>query len=562
MPLKPIPNTQKKATGGRILVDQLLANNVTHAFCVPGESYLAVLDALRDAPIKLTVCRQEGGAAMMAEAQGKLTAKPGICFVTRGPGATNASAGVHMAMQDSTPMILFIGQVERAFRGREAFQEIDYTRFFAPICKWVAEIDDAHRLPEFISRAFSVALSGRPGPVVLSLPEDMLMEEAFAQTVLPVAEVEQTIDEEALKEIAKLLAAAKAPLLLLGGSTWTEAGCEAIARFSETWALPTAVSFRRQNLFDHTHRNFAGHVGIAPDPALASRVKNADVVLMLGGRFSEMPSQSYTLMDVPQPRQKLIHIHPDPEELGKIYHPTLALCARADEAAIKLATLVPSQKLGWSGAAQEAHEAYKKWIQPTKNPGAVQLAELVLKMAELLPKDAIIANGAGNFAAWIHRFYPFCKFNTQLAPTSGSMGYGLPAALAAKALYPERAVVCFTGDGDLMMTVQELATAVQHKLNIIVVIIDNGMYGTIRMHQEKNFPGRPYAVDLQNPDFVAMAKSFGCAAYLVNKTEDFAPAFERALKNNTPSLLHVKIDPEAITPSKSLSTIRSEAKRG
>jgi acetolactate synthase-1/2/3 large subunit len=557
--LKP---SQKKATGGRILVEQLLVNGVTHAFCVPGESYLAVLDALRDAPINLTVCRQEGGAAMMAEAQGKLTGRPGICFVTRGPGATNASAGIHIAMQDSTPMVLFIGQVERSFRGREAFQEIDYTRFFAPICKWVAEIDDAHRLPEFISRAFSVATSGRPGPVVLSLPEDMLMEEVFAPAVPPVAEVEQGLDDEALREIEKLLSTAKAPLLLLGGSTWSEAGREAITKFSETWALPTAVSFRRQNLFDHTHRNFAGHVGIVPDPALAQRVKNADVILMLGGRFSEMPSQSYTLMNVPQPRQKLIHIHPDPEELGKVYHPALALCARADEAAIKLAALTPAQKLAWSGAAQEAHAAYHKWIQPTQNPGPMQLAELVLKMAELVPEGAIIANGAGNFAAWIHRFYPFRKFNTQVAPTSGSMGYGLPAALAAKALHPERAVVCFTGDGDLMMTVQELATAVQHKLNVIVIVIDNGMYGTIRMHQEKNFPGRPYAVDLKNPDFKAMAKSFGCAAFAVNKTEEFAPAFKQALQAKIPSLIHVKIDPEAITPTKSLSAIREEAQRG
>jgi acetolactate synthase-1/2/3 large subunit len=562
MSLKPAPDMQNKATGGRILIEQLLANGVTHAFCVPGESYLAVLDALRDAPIKLTVCRQEGGAAMMAEAQGKLTGKPGICFVTRGPGATNASAGVHVAMQDSSPMILFIGQVERGFIGREAFQEIDYTRFFAPICKWVAEIDDAARLPEFIGRAFSVATSGRPGPVVLSLPEDMLMEEVFAQIIPPVAEVEQTIDEDALRQIEKLLSSAKAPLLLLGGSTWSEAGVEAITKFSEIWALPTAVSFRRQNLFDHAHRNFSGHLGIAPDPALAARIKKADLILMLGGRLSEMPSQSYTLLDVPQPRQKLIHVHPDPEELGKVYHPALALCARADETAFKLATLAPSQKLAWSGAAQEAHAACEKWARPTQNPGPVQMAELVLKMAELLPQNAIIANGAGNFAAWIHRFYPFRKFNTQLAPTSGSMGYGLPAALAAKSLYPERAVVCFSGDGDLMMTVQELATAVQHKLSVIVVVIDNGMYGTIRMHQEKNFPGRPYGVDLRNPDFKAMAESFGCAAFSVSQTEEFAPAFKQALQNKTPSLIHVKIDPEAITPSKSLSAIREEAKRG
>ncbi len=553
---------QNKVTGGQLLVDQLVANGVAHAFCVPGESYLAVLDALRDAPVELTVCRQEGGAAMMAEAQGKLTGKPGICFVTRGPGATNASAGVHVASQDSTPLILFIGQVERSFRGREAFQEIDYTRFFAPICKWVAEVDDAARLPEFINRAFSIATSGRPGPVVLSLPEDMLMEQILAPPIDAFAPIHQDVDEKTVAEIAELLRGAKAPLVLLGGSTWSEPGRTAITRFAENWQLPVAVSFRRQNLFDHLHPNFAGHVGIAAEASLQQRIKNADTILMLGGRFSEMPSQSYTLMDVPQPRQKLIHVHPDPEELGCVYHPALALCARADETALKLAALKPPQKIPWANTAREAHDAYEKWRAPTRNAGAVQMAELVLKTAALVPQDTIIANGAGNFAAWVQRFYPFRKFNTQLAPTSGSMGYGLPAAIAAKSLYPQRTVICFAGDGDLMMTVQELATAVQFNLNIIVIVIDNGMYGTIRMHQEKHFPGRAYGVDLKNPDFAAMATSFGCKAFSVGETEEFEPALKSALQSKIPSLIHVRIDPEVITPSKSLSAIREEAKRG
>jgi len=379
---QPLPrSSQTKATGGQILVDQLVANGVKHAFCVPGESYLAVLEALRTAPISLTVCRQEGGAAMMAEAQGKLTGRPGICFVTRGPGATNASAGIHVAMQDSTPMILFIGQVERAFRGREAWQEIDYTKFFGGIAKWVAEIDDASRIPEFINRAFSIATSGRPGPVVLSLPEDMLMEQVFANPVLPVAEVEQGIDEQAQHEVAKLLMSAKAPLVLLGGSTWSEAGRTAITKFAENWKLPVAVTFRRQNLFDHTHPNFAGHLGIAPDPALAQRVRNADLILLIGGRFSEVPSQSYTLMSVPQPRQQLIHIHPGAEELGKVYQATLALCARADEASVKLATLPAPQKCNWPNAAADAHASNMKWSEPTRNAGPVQMADLRSKIS-------------------------------------------------------------------------------------------------------------------------------------------------------------------------------------
>jgi acetolactate synthase-1/2/3 large subunit len=557
----PSPSSQIKATGGQILVDQLVANGVTQATCVPGESYLAVLDALRDAPIDLIVCRQEGGAAMMAEAHGKLTGKPGICFVTRGPGATNASAGVHIAMQDSTPMILFIGQVERAFRGREAFQEIDHTHFFAPICKWATEIDDAARLPEFINRAFHLATSGRPGPVVLSLPEDMLMEEALFEAALPTAQIEQSVDEGSVQEIEQRLGEAKSPLLLLGGSTWTKVGCEAITRFAENWQMPVAISFRRQHLFDHTHPNFAGHVGIAPDPALVQRIKQADVILMLGGRFSEIPSQGYTLLDVPKPRQFLIHIHPDSKELGRVYQPALAICARADEVAKKLSELPAPKNSIWRNAVHDAHEAYKKWIMPTCNLGRVQMADIILQAATLLPADAIIASGAGNFAGWVHRFYPFRKFNTQLAPTSGSMGYGLPAAIAAKALFPERQVICFAGDGDLMMTVQELATAVQHKLPIIVIIVDNGMYGTIRMHQEKTYPGRVYATDLKNPDFVPMAKSFGCAAFSVNETAAFAPALQQAMKSSVPSVIHVRLDPEAITPTKSLSVIREEAKR-
>lgn len=557
-----MPASSTKKSGGQLLVDMLVANGVTQAFCVPGESYLPVLDALRDAPIQLRTCRQESGAAMMAEAQGKLTGRPGICFVTRGPGATNASAGVHIAAQDSTPMILFIGQVERGFQQREAFQEIDYAAFFLPIAKWAAEIRDAERIPEFINRAFSVAMSGRPGPVVLSLPEDMLADLVDVPSVQPATPVHQSIDDAALDQIVHLLEDAKAPLLLLGGSTWDEAGRAAIQTFAENWHLPVAVSFRRQNLFDHMHPNFAGHVGIGADADLLKRIREADMLLMLGGRFSEMPSQSYTLIDIANPQQKLVHIHPDPNELGRVYRPALAVCARAGEAAKALARASPSKTVAWTDAAKTANAGYKKFVVPTKNPGPVQMAELVLEMSSQLGDDAILCNGAGNFGSWLHRFCPFRKMNTQLAPTSGTMGYGLPAAVGAKSLYPQRQVVCFAGDGDVMMTVQELATAVQYELPIIVVVIDNGLYGTIRMHQEKHYPGRPYGVDLKNPDFAALAKSFGCNAFTVKETAAFKPAFSAALKNKTPTLIHVLIDPEAITPATTLSAIRASAQRG
>lgn len=548
-------------TGGQFLVDALVANGVTQAFCVPGESYLPVLEALRTAPVKLITCRQESGAAMMAEAQGKLTGRPGICFVTRGPGATNASAGVHVAMQDSTPMILFIGQVERGFQDRDAFQEIDFTKFFAPVAKWAAEIRDAARIGEYVSRAFSIAMSGRPGPVVLSLPEDMLADQVIPRRIDPVKPTRQEMGEDTLQEFASLLAGAKNPLLLLGGSSWDEDGVRAAQAFAENWQLPVAVSFRRQHLFDHTHENFAGHVGIAADAALQQRIKDSDVLLMLGGRLSEMPSQSYALLDVPQPRQKLIHVHPDAQELGRVYQSALAICARAGSAAKRLQSLKPPAGVNWHGEAKKAKAAYQAFVAPKTNPGAVQLAELVMQMASLAGEDAIICNGAGNFAAWIHRFYPFRKFGTQLAPNSGSMGYGLPAAIGAKALFPERNVICFTGDGDVMMTVQELATAAQYDLGIVVIVIDNGMYGTIRMHQEKHFPGKPYGVDLANPDFAALAKSFGMKGFRVEITEDFAPAFKSALQSGKPSLIQVKIDPEAITPSKSLSEIRADAEQ-
>ena len=548
-------------TGGQRLIDVLVANGTTQVFCVPGESYLPVIEALRTAPIKTFVCRQESGAAMMAEAQGKLTGRPGICLVTRGPGATNAAAGIHIARQDSTPMILLIGQVERGFQDREAFQEIDFTKFFAPIAKWAAEIRDASRIDEYISRAFSVAMSGRPGPVVLSLPEDMLAEQITAQALHPAVTAQQALSEQACAIITQHLAQAKNPLLLLGGSTWDNASRTAIHTFAEKWKLPVSVSLRRQHLFDHGHPNFAGHCGIAADPALQERIKKSDLIVMIGGRLSEMPSQSYALLDIPHPKQKLVHIHPDPDELGRVYQPVFGVAARAADAAIQLEKCTAPTNVAWATEAASAHENYRQYITPQQNAGPVQMAELVLQTAALCPDDAIICNGAGNFASWVHRFYPFRILNTQLAPTSGSMGYGVPAAIAAKALFPHKTVVCFAGDGDVMMTVQELATAAQYGINIVLIVIDNGMYGTIRMHQEKHYPGYGFATDLRNPDFAALGKSFGFTAFDVRTTDAFAPALRTALDCGTPSLLHVTIDPEAITPTRSLSQIRADAQR-
>lgn len=548
-------------TGGRLLVDCLVANGVTHAFCVPGESYLAVLDALVDAPIALTVCRQEGGAAMMAEAAGKLTGRPGICFVTRGPGATNAAAGVHVAMQDSTPMILFVGQVERGFLDREAFQEVDYTRTFSGLAKWVAEIRDPARVPEYINRAFAVATAGRPGPVVLSLPEDMLTEATAAVAIHATTPVAPHIGLGDLAALRRLLVAAKRPVMILGGSGWTEEARARMHRFAEVWRLPTAVSFRRQGLFDHDHPCFAGVVGIGLDGALKTRIMDADTVLMVGCRLSEMPSQSYTLLDVPETGKTLIHVHAGPEEIGKVYRPTLGIVSGPVGFAAAVVGLEPPiGDPAWAGTADAAHAAYRAFSEAeTPIPGAVQMREVMRHLASVLPKDAIMTNGAGNYATWLHRFRRFRGLDTQLAPTSGSMGYGFPAALAAKRLHPERTVVCFSGDGCFLMTGQEMATAVQYGLAVIVIVVDNGMYGTIRMHQERAYPGRVSGSDLVNPDFAALARAYGAEGFTVRDTAGFAPAFAAARLSGRPALIHVTIDGEAITPTTTLAAIRKAA---
>jgi len=552
--------TTKMRTGGQILVDQLLIHGVTDAFCVPGESYLAVLDALHDASLKVTICRAEGGACMMAEAAGKLTGKPGICFVTRGPGATNASPGIHIADQDSTPLILFVGQIERGMREREAFQELDYRAVFGTMTKWATEIDDAARIPEIISRAFHVATAGRPGPVVIALPEDVLTDLADVADAQPYQVTEthpsllQTID------LQKRLWAAKSPVAILGGSRWDPQAIGRFQRFAERFDLPVAVSFRRQMLFPADHPNFAGDLGIGPNPKLLKCIQDSDLVMLVGGRLSEMPSQSYTLFGIPEPGRPLVHVHPDAEELGRVYRPALAINASPTAFCAALETVHPPQEIPWAGAAAEAHEAYLGWSeQPAPVQGTFHPGEAVTWLRRHLPADAIICNGAGNYATWVHRFHRFTSFATQLAPTSGSMGYGVPAAIGAKRLYPERTVVAFAGDGCFLMNGQDFATAVQYDLGVVVVVIDNGMYGTIRMHQEKHYPGRVSATELKNPDFAAYARAFGGHGERVETTAEFGPAFERAVASGKPAIIHCLLDPEVITPAKTLSTIRAEA---
>lgn len=544
-------------TGGELIVEALKANGVRRISCVPGESYLAVLDALHDTDIELVVCRQEGGAAMIADAWGRLTGEPGICMVTRGPGATNASAGLHIARQDSIPMILFIGQVQRDAREREAFQEIEYRRAFTEVAKWVAEIDDPARIPEFVTRAFSVATSGRPGPVVLALPEDMLVQKAEAPAARHWQRVESHPGPGQMKELGERLSNAKRPVAILGGSRWTAEAVSQFQAFAGRWHLPVGCSFRRQMLFDHLDPNYAGDVGIGINPALAREIREADLVLLIGGRLSEMPSSGYTLLDVPYPGQTLVHVHPDPDELGRVYRADLPIAASPSGFAAALETLAPQSEPGWRSRTAAMHEAYLEWSAPPQTgPGDVQMGPVMDWIEANTPEDAIFTNGAGNYATWLHRFHRFRRFATQAAPTSGSMGYGLPAAVGAKKLFPGREVICFAGDGCFLMHGQEFATAVRYDLPIIVLVINNNIYGTIRMHQEREYPGRVSGTDLTNPDFAALARAYGGHGETVAKTDEFADAFERARQSGKPSIIEIKLDPEAITPARTLSQIR------
>jgi len=545
--------------GGRILVDQLVKQGVDRLTCVPGESFLAVLDALHDVSIDVLVCRQEGGAAIMAEAYGKLTGRPGICFVTRGPGSMNGAHGIHIAAQDSTPLIMFIGQVERGMREREAFQELDYKQVFGSIAKWVVEIDSATRMPELIARAFRVAMQGRPGPVVVSLPEDVLVEMAEVDDAPRVEPADTAPSDADLVKLGALLREAKRPFMMVGGSRWSADAVQSVADFAARAGIPVAASFRRASLFSADHPNFAGDLGIGPNPKLAARIKDSDLLLLVGGRLSEISSGSYTLVKIPVPKQKFVHVHPGAEELGRVYQPTLAIQASPIAFAAKLAALDAGGRTN-AEAAATAHADYLAWSdKPRQLPGKFQYGEVMCWLREQLGPDAVICNGAGNFAGWIHRFYRFRSFATQLAPTSGSMGYGLPAAVMAKRVHPGRAVICFAGDGDFLMNGQEFATAVQYDIPIIVAVIDNGMYGTIRMHQENHYPKRVSATDLKNPDFAAVAKAYGGYGERVETTEQFAPAFERAVKSGKPAILHCLLDPEAISASRTLTELRDTA---
>ena len=548
-------------SGGQILVDCLMTHGVEQVFCVPGESYLNVLDALYDARerIALRVCRHEGGAANMAEAVGKLTGKPGIVMVTRGPGAMNAAIGLHTAQQDSTPMIMFIGQVARGCLDREAFQEIDYRRVFGHMAKWVAQIDDVKRIPEYISRAFHTAVSGRPGPVVLALPEDMLTEMGHAAGAPPYQRSACAPTPTSLQQLATLLADAQRPIAILGGSGWTPQACRDIRQFAEAWQLPIACAFRFQDLFDNTHALYAGDVGIGINPALAQRIKDADVVLAIGPRLGEMTTGGYTLFTIPTPQQCLIHVHAGAEELGSVYAAQLLINASMPECAAALVEMLPKEAHAWSGQADIAHAQYLAWSTPPQVDGPLQMGDIMQYLRNRLPSDAIICNGAGNYATWVHRFYRYRHFKSQLAPTSGAMGYGVPAAIAAKSLYPERTVVAFAGDGCFMMSSQELATAMQYALPVIFIVVNNGIYGTIRMHQEREYPARVVGTTLTNPDFAAYASSFGAFGAVVKATEDFAPAFEEACASGLPAVIEIRLSPEVITPTLSLSGIRAQA---
>jgi acetolactate synthase-1/2/3 large subunit len=548
-------------SGGQILVDQLLIHEADLAFCVPGESFLPVIDALYGARerIKLVTCRHESGAANMAEAYGKLTGRPGLCFVTRGPGATNASIGVHTAFQDSTPMILFIGQVGSDFMEREAFQEIDYRRMFGPMAKWVASIDRTDRIPEFIARAYQVATSGRMGPVVLALPEDMLFGSAEVADARAWKRVESAPTPAAMEQLSQMLREAQRPFVLVGGSGWNEAACNDLKRFAESQKLPVGCEFRAQDLFDNAHPNYAGDVGIGVNPKLAERIKASDLLLVVGARLGEMTTSGYGLITAPVPAQKLVHIHPGAEELGRVYQGDLMLNATMSAAAQALAALPRLTGVGVAATVAAANAEYRAWQGRKEVPGDVQMWDVIQHLDETLPADAIVTNGAGNYATWVHRFHRYRGFRTQLAPSSGAMGYGYPAAIGAKALYPKRTVVAFAGDGCFLMTGQEIATAVQYELNVVIIVVNNGMYGTIRMHQEREYPGRVHATTLVNPDFAAYARAFGAHGEIVETTAQFGPALERALAAGKPALIEIRLDPEAITPNATLSAIRKAA---
>jgi acetolactate synthase-1/2/3 large subunit len=555
-----------RTTGARLVVDALLTHGVERVFCVPGESFLAVLDSLHDetARIQTVVCRHEAAAANMAEAVGKLTGRPGVALVTRGPGATHASIGVHTAFQDSTPMILLIGQCAREHLDREAFQEIDYRRMFGQMAKWVAQIDDPKRIPEYLSHAFHTATSGRPGPVVLALPEDVLSDACDAVPGTPAYQrVAASPSAAQIAKLGELLEGAQRPMVIAGGSGWTPAACADLRRFIETWQLPISLAFRFQDTFDNEHPNYAGDVGLGINPALAQRIRDADLLLTLGPRLGEATTNGYTLFDIPKTKQTLVHVHQGAEELGRVYAADLPIVSGMPELAAMLAELKPSSsaRLAWAGAADEAHRVYQEWRKPRPIPGDVQMGEVIQQLRAHLPDDAILTNGAGNYATWLHRHFSYRHFRSQLAPTSGAMGYGVPAALAAKSLYPQRAVVALAGDGCFMMAAQELATAMQYDLRVLFIVVNNSHFGTIRMHQERHYPHRVHGTGLTNPDFAAFARSFGAHGEIVERTDEFLPALQRAIESQLPAVIEIRMPQEASTPGATLEMIREQGRK-
>lgn len=553
--------THPPRTGGQVLVDQLALNGVETIFAVAGESYLAVTDALYDRAdtIRLYSCRQEGGAAFMAEATGKLTGRPGVCLVTRGPGATNASIGVHTAYQDSTPMILLVGQVSRETMGREGFQELDYPQVFGGLAKWVVQIDDAQRIPEIMHRVFTTAISGRPGPVVVALPEDMLVDVVSVADATPAQPQRANPSQEQLGKLAAMLRDAHRPLLIIGGSCWDQQTATAIVDFAERWNIPAMTTLRRQDVVDNRSPAFAGALGTGLGPALADRVRQADVVVALGGRLGENTTGGYTLFGVPDPGVRMAHVHPDPDELGRVYDAELTINADPRTLVPRLAELTPPAPSKWSDWYDDTRRNYLELSTPSGQSVGLDLAQVIRTISDTVPADTVITNGAGNYTVWMHRYHRFSCYRTQLGPTSGAMGYGLPAAIAAATQNPDRLVIAFAGDGCMLMNGQELATVMHYNLPVVVIVVNNGHLGTIRLHQEKRYPGRVINTGLTNPDFVAYAESFGLWAESVTETEEFAAAFDRARTCGRAALLELVTDPEQSTPDLRLSAIRDAA---
>ncbi len=557
--------TSNQRSGGQILVDQLALHEVDTVFCVPGESYLAALDAFADheTSIRLITCRHEAGAANMAEAYGKMTGKPGICFVTRGPGACHASIGLHTAFQDSTPLVLFVGQVAREMTEREAFQEMDFRRFFSEVSKWSAEIENADRIPELVGQAFHRATAGRPGPVVLSLPEDMLVDMTGVGDARPYRRTEPHPGPADMARLGELLSGASRPLAILGGGTWTPAAVADITRFAETFELAMCTAFRNQDRFDNNHPNYAGEVGIGSNPELIKRIKESDLLLLIGPRMGEITSQGYSLIELPAPSQPIVHVHSSAEELGRVFRAELAINATMPAFAAQAAALAPARPPTWRARTEAARQDYLAWQVIEPSLGDLDMAHVIAVLREKLPADTVIANDAGNFAGWAHRYLRFSKYPSQVGPTSGAMGYGVAATIAAAAAAPGRQVVGFVGDGGFLMSGNEIATAMHHGIKALLLVINNNVYGTIRMHQEREFPGRNPGTDLTNPDFGAYARSFGAFGEVVEKDADFAAALDRALAADTLAVLELKTDPEASTTRQTLTQVREmgEARR-